>query len=129
MDFNNKTSIEIRLIMKEQGWNSEDRLSDVGWGGKVGYSIWFRRYNWHGRNTISLTGHGVCFHRHTSNLGQIDHITRICAEQCLKAYKDYTDCIPYQNVYNETTKDIMVEDWNDVRVLLKGSKREYKDKI
>jgi hypothetical protein len=122
LELNNKTSIEIRLIMKDQGWTSEDRLSDMGWDKKFGYSIWFRRWDWHGRNTLAVTGHEVCFHRSTDDLNQIDYITKICAEQCLKAYDDYTDCIPHQNAYNKTAKDIMLQDWNDERVLLKRNK-------
>lgn len=119
MDFEKKTSIDIRLLMKDKGWESRDMLSTNGWINGYGYSIWFERYDWHERNAFGLTGHQVCFHRHTNNLSEIDNITKICAEQALKAYEDYTDCIPFQNAYNEIAKDIMFADWNDDKVMLK----------
>lgn len=118
--FEGKNSMQIRLQMAELGWHSKDRLSDLGWGDKVGYSIWFTTHEWHGRNTYALTGHEVCFHRHTNNLDDIDGITKLCAEQALKAYEEYIDCIPFQDARGKTEKDILFSDWNDPKVLIKG---------
>ncbi|MCH4200648.1 MAG: hypothetical protein LKF87_14600 [Clostridium tyrobutyricum] len=126
MNLENKSSMEIRLIMKESGWESKDNLTYMGWGRdkkgmrNYGYSIWFERWDWHGRNTFCLTGQQVCFHRHTDNLSEIDHITRLCAEQALRAYKDYKDCIPCQIGLNKTGKANMVYDWNNSRAMLKS---------
>lgn len=125
MDFKNKNSMEIRLLMKEQGWDSKDRLTEIGWGGKYGYSIWFEKWEWHGRSTLKLTGDKVCFHRHTDDLTEIDAITSICAEQCIKAYEDFTDSIPTQNAKNQTVSATMYSDWNDKRVLNKKNKDVY----
>lgn len=105
--------------MKKFGWESHDDLTTRGWGNEYGYSIWFERHNWHGRNTYALTGHGVTFHRHISDLSQIDYITKICAEQAIQAYEDFADCVPFQNAKNETAKDIMLSDWNDERTFIK----------
>lgn len=119
LDFENKTSIEIRLIMKDLGWTSRDCLSKYGWVNGYGYSIWFERNDWHGRKAFALTGHNVCFHEHTNDLDEINHITKVCAERSLKAYEEFTDCIPFQNAKNKIAKDIMFADWDDGKVLLK----------
>lgn len=113
--FENKNSIEIRKIMTSYGWSSNDKFTQIGWGDKFGYSIWFERHDWHGKNTYSLTGNKVCFHRHINDLSEIDNITRECAIQALKAYEDYVDCIPCQNIFNKTIKSQMFYDWNDER--------------
>lgn len=110
--------------MTKRGWRSRDKLSDVGWGINknksriYGYSIWFERYEWHGRDSWKITGSTVCFHRHTSNLDNIDKAVRECAEQALNAYEDYKDCIPYQTINNTTNKLCMNYDWNDKNIML-----------
>ena len=119
MDLSNKTSMEIRLIMKDLGWSSHDKLTDMGWGGTYGYGIWFEKWVWHGRSTLKLTGDKVCFHRHTPNLSDIDSVARVCAQQALSAYAEYTDCIPCQDAKNATCKATMCQDWDDERCLSK----------
>ncbi|QDX91028.1 hypothetical protein EEL30_00190 (plasmid) [Brevibacillus laterosporus] len=122
--FSSKSALEIRLIMKEQGWDSRDTLCTTGWKNGYVYSVWFERYDWHGRNTLGLTGHHVCFHKHTNNLKSIDEITKCCAEQALKAFEEYLDCVPFQNANGETAKDIMLGDWNNPKVLINKPKKE-----
>lgn len=55
----------VRAKMEAEGWRSEDRLTDVGWGPidkhPYGYSIWFERWVDRGKR---------CFHDHVSDFNQ-----------------------------------------------------------
>ncbi len=119
MNLSDLRSMEIRLKMHELGWDSEDNLSKKGWINGYVYSIWFRRYDWHKRSTIALTGRDVCFHKHTNNLNEIDLVTRLCAEQAIKAYEEYPNSIPCLDANGETVEDLMLRDWNDVKAIIK----------
>ena len=87
-----KSAIEIRLYMASLGWNSDDRLTSTGWGKdengnpKFGYSIWFERWNWHGKQCAANK-----YHAHTDNLSKIDQITQIAADIALKAWANFTE--------------------------------------
>lgn len=115
------TSMEIRLYMKDKGWDSKDTISKIGWGDEYGYSIWFERSDWHGRRTFALTGSRVSFHYHTDNLDEdnINFIVKTCALQALKAYDDFPNSIPCMNAKGKTVPDLMVGDWNDEKCLIK----------
>lgn len=72
----------LRAAMKEEGWNSHDRLTDMGWGkGNVGYSVWFERWNWHGRHVDSIV-----FHAHTNDLSRIAEATAHAASLARRAW-------------------------------------------
>lgn len=118
MDFSNLSAIQIRLKMKKLGWDSHDRINKGGWINGHAYSIWFERYDWHGRRTILLTGRSVIFSNHTNDYGEIDEATRLCAEKALKAYDEFTDSIPYVNANGETVEDIILGDWNDPKAII-----------
>lgn len=90
---------KIRLEMKKLGWESEDKLSPTGWSDGYGYSIWFKRYDWHGKNAASITGHDVCFHEHEKDGSEYDKVLATviaCAEKAKKAWLDFPDSIPHQ---------------------------------
>lgn len=56
--------IALRAAMHAEGWGSHDRLTAMGWGDvKPGYSIWFSRWDWHGRRTDNIT-----FHAHVDDV-------------------------------------------------------------
>ena len=62
---------KIRLQMARIGWHSEDKLTDTGWGDSFGYSIWFRRWDWHGgTRLIEAIGTDACYHAHRKGLGE-----------------------------------------------------------
>lgn len=119
LDLTNLTAMEIRLKMKEHGWDSEDCLNEGGWINGYSYSVWFKRWKWHGRHAVILTGHEVTFHKHTNDLSKIDAVTRLCAEQALKAYVDFPKTIPCLNAKDEVVEDIILGDWNDPRAIIK----------
>lgn len=94
------SAMEVRLIMKDNGWDSEDRLSKTGWENGFGYSIWFERWDWHG---IQIGK--VCIHAHTNDLKQIDKIIYDTAVKALKAWEDFTDSVPHQMADNSLKPD------------------------
>ncbi|KVP39843.1 hypothetical protein [Burkholderia ubonensis] len=47
--------LELRVAMAAEGWLSQDMVSPEGWSEEPGYSIWFKRYDWHGKRTMALT--------------------------------------------------------------------------
>jgi hypothetical protein len=95
-------AMSIRLEMAADGWYSEDRLSDIGWGkGKPGYSIWFERYDWHGQHTLKINGKKACYHSHTPDLTKIDEVTQRAAERARRAWRDFSDVPPEQGLQGE----------------------------
>lgn len=80
----------LRIAMQTEGWDSDDRLTHMGWGkGNAGYSVWFSRWNWHGRHVDK-----VCFHAHTDDLSRIAEVTSHAAALARKAWTefDHTRC-------------------------------------
>lgn len=106
---------KIRLEMKKLGWESEDALTPLGWKNGYGYSIWFKRSDWHGRNVYTITGHEVSFHEHVkdgSDYKKVLESVRLCAEKSKKAWNDFTDSIPCQYA-NGIREDIMIVPFNE----------------
>lgn len=91
--------MSVRTKMAQEGWYSEDRITNQGWAGKVGYSIWFKRYDWHGKKAMVLTGSAATYHAHTDDLTKIDDTVRKAAELAKRAY-EFIECPPIQ-VYND----------------------------
>lgn len=90
---------QIRLEMKELGWESNDQLSTLGWQNGYGYSIWFERYDWHGKSTSSITGNHVCFHEHEkdgSDYEKVLEAVKKCADKAKQAWIDFPCSIPHQ---------------------------------
>lgn len=96
------SAMEARLILKDKGWDSQDRLSKTGWINGYGYSIWFERWDWHGVRVGK-----VCIHAHTNNLSQIDKITYETAIKCLKAWEDFAESVPHQMADNSLKNDVI----------------------
>lgn len=95
------TAWEIRLLLAENGWATNDRFSNLGWGSKTGYSFWISRWDWHGVRV----GSKVSFHSSfclepVSKMSEdmLNHYWRKLAKTALKAWDDFTDGIPYQAV-------------------------------
>ena len=41
--------IALRKQMAAEGWLSKDDLTTFGWKEGFGYSVWFERWDWHGK--------------------------------------------------------------------------------
>lgn len=74
----------LRVAMADEGWHSRDRLSSMGWGERVGYSVWFERWDWHGRRIG-----GVTFHAHTPDLAQMFSAAQHAAALARKAWASF----------------------------------------
>jgi hypothetical protein len=90
-------AMQIRLEMTELGWYSEDRLTEMGWGDKFGYSIWFSRWDWHGMQAIDK----ATYHAHTSDLDAIDEVVKKAATLAKKAWAEFPDEPPDQLMPDE----------------------------
>ena len=85
--------VEIRVQMAEQGWKSEDRLTDVGWGNGFGYSVWFRRWDWHGTHLIKAIGEDACYHAHRKGLDRGSML--VAVEEAAQRARDAWNRYPY----------------------------------
>lgn len=56
-----QTILDLKKELINSGWwDIDERISSDGWGnGKIGYTIWIRRPDWHGKAAFSLTGGSV----------------------------------------------------------------------
>lgn len=54
----NEYNIKFKKRLHRSGWwDIDERISSDSWGdGKIGYTIWIRRPDWHGKDAFSLTG-------------------------------------------------------------------------
>lgn len=92
-------SEDDRLLMAAEGWHSEDRLTDMGWGnGRMGYSIWFWRNDWHGKKTHQLTGGRACYHAHTADLRMIPQTIGTAAGIARRAWAQFPEVPPRQGL-------------------------------
>ena len=59
-----QTILDLKKELINSGWwDIDERISSDGWGnGKIGYTIWIRRPDWHGKAAFSLTGGSVKLH-------------------------------------------------------------------
>lgn len=90
--------MQIRREMASEGWHSEDRITDQGWGdkGKFGYSVWFTRWDWHGKQLIRITGNKACYHASTSDLDCMWEAVLMAAKIARRAYAEFPDIPPRQ---------------------------------
>ena len=109
----------IKQSMADLGWTIEDKIGSDGWSNnQIGYFIKFSRFDWHGKFTISLTGHDVFFIGLAKNafdyediLNTVHHTAKIAR----KAWHDFPTSIPYQNANGDIIQDIMIFPWEKGR--------------
>jgi hypothetical protein len=87
-------SMEIRILMKNFGWESKDSITQTAWKNGYCFSVWFERWDWH-----DISVGEVCLHTHSNNLDEMDIITYNLAKKALKA------C----NFINEKEKDYEIQ--------------------
>lgn len=88
--------LELRTQMAAEGWMSEDQVSTEGWGGTPGYSIWFKRFDWHGRRAMALVGTAATYHAHTPDPRNALNAALRAAELARRAWADFPECPPAQ---------------------------------
>lgn len=82
---NDSEMIALRAAMHAEGWGSEDRISN--WGTRstpAGYSIWFSRWDWHGRRTDNIT-----FHAHVADVLRAPEAVAHAAELARQAWATF----------------------------------------
>lgn len=100
------TAMQVRLALKDKGWDSKDVLSKRGWLNKYGYSIWFERWDWH-----DVKIGPVCIHSHTDNLNETNKMVYNTAVKALKAWDDFTDSVPCQIADGSLKEDTLQTDF------------------
>ena len=88
----------------------KNEMSKLGWDVEEKITIWFRRSEWHGKSTYSITGHEVFFVGMTNdidNYAKIISIVKATAAKAKKAWNDYPNSIPYQDATGAVRTDIM----------------------
>jgi len=89
---------ELKLQMAQQGWNCEDRLSAFGWGKHRGYTVWFERWDWHGRTIDRATymASAAPSEQGTPSAEQIHKAVEKAMSLALRAWSQYTEpgCAP-----------------------------------
>jgi hypothetical protein len=93
----------LRLELAAEGWASEDRLTRDGWSDGFGYSIWFRRYDWHGLSTHTLTGNCAIYHWHVSDPTRALEAVTKAAEIARRAWAEFPQGPPALGVRGELT--------------------------
>lgn len=123
--------MKIQLEMIALGWDVETKISGEGWRDSIGYCIWFKRSNWHGKWTYTITGHEVVFVGTYENVNDYDGViamVRKTADKAKQAWSDFPDTIPYQNAKGEVRKDVMFcsfEEGKDIENIPEGNKQRY----
>jgi hypothetical protein len=103
--------MRLQLEMTSLGWDVETKISNEGWGDSVGYSIWFRRGDWHGKLTYTIIGDDVVFMGTYANAADYNGVLRMVkriVERAKKAWNDFPDSIPCQNVKGEVKQAVMI---------------------
>lgn len=91
--------MSLRVQMVSEGWSSEDNLTHAGWVGGAGYSIWFKRYDWHGKRAMALTGTAATYHAHTPDPTRAFEVAKKAAQLARRAWAEFPDCPPSQDIH------------------------------
>ena len=80
---------QIKQYMADLGWTIEEKIGSEGWSkNKVGYYIKFSRCEWHGKFTVSLTGHDVFFIGLAKNAFDYEEVLNIVHHTAKTARKE-----------------------------------------
>lgn len=109
-----KTILNLKKEFIDSGWwDIDERISSDNWGnGKIGYTIWIRRPDWHGKDAFSLTGRSVKLHAMCDDA--FDEVKVIATLERLKkladtAWKEFPESIPVQNAFGELEEEVMIK--------------------
>lgn len=119
------TILDLKKGFIDSGWwDIEERTSSDGWGdGKIGYTVWIRRPDWHGKNAFSLTGGSVKLHATCDDAFDEAKVVETLAK--LKkladvAWKEFPESIPVQNAFGELVEEVMVKPFAEGRDVQEG---------
>lgn len=118
---------KIKQHMAKLGWSVEEKIQNDGWRSTTGYYIKFSRIDWHGKFTVSLTGHAVYFVGTTQNAFDYNAVLNTVhhtAKSARKAWHEYKTTIPFQSAKGKTLEDIMIRPWSEGRNIPKSYKKK-----
>lgn len=126
-DFEKIHQLKISLI--EKGWDIEEKYSNDGFGKLVGYHIFARRCDWHGKFTYALTGHIISFCESCRTISDshalLDTVQELY-DECVKAWQDFPKEIPFQTAKNEIKADVMFRSFTTAKEYHVNDDRYYK---
>lgn len=94
------TNIEIRIAMANDGWRSEEELTDLGFGDQTGFKCFFSRYDWHGKFCDS-----IYFSKSTTDLTKTFECVEKAANLAKKAWNDFPDSVPFVSTNGTLLED------------------------
>lgn len=101
---------KIQIEMASLGWDVETKIDGDGWRNKRGFMIWFKRSDWHGKFTYTITGREVVFLSTAPDANDFEEVVKAAkraAERAKKAWNDFPNSIPCQNARGEVIEDTM----------------------
>ena len=93
---------KLKTKAAQHGWTVEEKISKDGWEDTIGYVIWLKRSDWHGKLTYSVTGQQVVFvglARNACDEQEVQKAVRKVVDTAFAAWRDFTDSIPCQTTH------------------------------
>ena len=116
MIMNNIHRLKMRLA--NEGWEVEDKITSQGWGDSLGYSVWAKRWDWHGKMV------DVQFNRHVSDANNEVEIEKALEELLSltrKAWNEFPDSVPEERKKGFLVKKNIIIPFSDFKSLKKES--------
>lgn len=110
---------KVKMQLANEGWQVEDRITSKGWGDSIGYSVWAKRWDWHGRAI------DVQFNRHVSDAGNEAEVEKALQELLFitrEAWVKFPDSVPEECGKGTLVKKNILFPFLELR-LLKGEQR------
>lgn len=104
----------LKMQLANEGWQIEDRITSDGWGDSIGYSVWAKRWDWHGRAI------DVQFNRHVSNAENEVEIEKVLQELLSitrEAWKKFPDSVPEECGKGTLVKKNLIFPFSELRLL------------
>lgn len=108
--------VKLKTEMAKNGWEIEERTGTAGWGGKIGYTVWAERWDWHGKSSASLTGNKVSLFALCDDAADEEKIlqaVRRLSGLTKRAWEEFPDSIPELNAKGELAEAHMVRPFAD----------------
>lgn len=109
----------VKMQLANEGWQVEDKITSNGWGDSIGYSVWAKRWDWHGRAM------DVQFNRHVSNAeneAEVENALKELLSLTREAWRKFPDSVPEECGKGILIKKNLIFPFSELR-LLKGEQR------
>lgn len=105
---------KLKMQLANEGWQVEDRITSDGWGDSIGYSVWAKRWDWHGRAI------DVEFNRHVSDAGNVAEVEKSLQELLSitrEAWVKFLDSVPEECGKGTLVKKNLILPFSELRLL------------